>query len=74
MDEEYWDVELTASKYIPPVKEYILSHGGTVTDVFDHEGSSIYLMRVFMTRSLATDVSTEKGVYVVEKPPRYRGQ
>jgi hypothetical protein len=74
MEEEYWDVELKASQYIPIIKEFIFTRKGTITDTFDHEGASIFLLRVFMTKELADQVALQKGVKIVEKPPRYRGQ
>jgi hypothetical protein len=72
--ERYWDVELKASRFIPPVKKFIEDNCGKVTDVFDHEGAGIYLMRVLMTKFLADMVISQKGVKHVEKPPRCTGQ
>ena len=74
MEPEYWDVQLKASRHIPIIKEFIFTHGGTVTDTFDHEGAGIYMLRVFMTKELADQVALLKGIKIVEKPPRMRGQ
>jgi hypothetical protein len=69
----YWDVELKTRKSITPITNYIVEHGGAVTDTFNHEGSGIYLLRARMTLELSEDVKKQKGVFLVEKPPRITG-
>jgi hypothetical protein len=66
----YWDVELTSSKGITPITNYIIRNGGAVTDTFNHDGSAIYLLRARMGMGLAGEVRKQQHVMSVERPPR----
>jgi hypothetical protein len=70
----YWDVELKTRKGITPITNFIVEHGGAVTDTFSHEGSSIYLLRARMNLELVEEVKKQSHVLSVEKPPKYVGQ
>ncbi len=69
----YWDVELKTRKSITTIGNYIIENGGEVTDTFNHLDSDIFLLRARMTPELAGEVQKQKGVIVVEKPPRIIG-
>jgi len=69
----YWDVELTSSKGITPITNYIIRNGGAVTDTFNHDNSAIYLLRARMGMGLAEGVRNQKGVMSVERPPKLKG-
>jgi len=69
----YWDVELKIRKGITPVRNYIVEHGGAVTDTFNHLDIDIFMLRARMTPELAEEVRKQKYVKSVEKPPRYTG-
>jgi len=69
----YWDVELKTRQGITPITYFIIENGGAVTDTFNHEESSIYLLRARMIPELAEEVRKKSQVTSVEKPPRYTG-